>query len=167
MSYRHSETQKNLLYPHWCSMKEWPIVWISIYLEREKGRGGRKRERKLSQEQIMITWFQAGIKIKYGFRSLSLSHLWRTSLHSELWKTQNNHVMRASLEAQTVKNPPKIQKTWVWFPGQEDPLEKWIAAHSSILACRILWTEKPGGLMSTGSHMSWTWLAWPTPKTLQ
>ena len=47
---------------------------------------------------------------------------------------------------QTVKNPPAMQETWVWSPGREDPLEKGIAAHSSILTWRIPWTEEPGGL---------------------
>ena len=37
-----------------------------------------------------------------------------------------------------------IQETWVQFLGQEDPLEKGMATHSSILAWKILWTEKPG-----------------------
>ena len=42
--------------------------------------------------------------------------------------------------------------TWVWSLGQEDPLEKGMATHSSILAWRIPWTEEPGGLQSTGSQ---------------
>ena len=49
-----------------------------------------------------------------------------------------------------VKNLPAIQETQVWSLGQEDPLEKKMATHSSILAGRILWTEEPGGLQSTG-----------------
>ena len=40
----------------------------------------------------------------------------------------------------------------VQFLGREDPLEKEMATHSSILAWRILWTEEPGGLLSIGSH---------------
>ena len=40
--------------------------------------------------------------------------------------------------------------------GQEDPLEKGVATHSSILAWRILWTEEPGGLLSMGVAKSWT-----------
>ena len=48
--------------------------------------------------------------------------------------------------AQTVKNLPAIQELWVWSLGQEDPLEKGMATHSSILAWRIPWTEEPGGL---------------------
>ena len=58
----------------------------------------------------------------------------------------------ASLVAQLVKHPPAIQETWLRSLGQEDPLEKEIAAHSSILAWRIPWTEEPGGLQSTGSQ---------------
>ena len=52
----------------------------------------------------------------------------------------------ASLVAQTVKNLPTMWETWVQFLGQEDPLEKEMATHSSILAWRILWTEEPDGL---------------------
>ena len=48
--------------------------------------------------------------------------------------------------AQTVKNPPAMQETWVQSLGQEDPLEKRKATHNSILAWRIPWTEEPGGL---------------------
>ena len=46
--------------------------------------------------------------------------------------------------AQTVKNLPAMQETHVGSPGQEDPLEKRMASHSSILAWRIPWTEEPG-----------------------
>ena len=42
-----------------------------------------------------------------------------------------------------VKNMPAVQKTWVQSLGHKDPLEKGMAAHSSILAWRILWTEEP------------------------
>ena len=48
--------------------------------------------------------------------------------------------------AQRVKKLLAIQKTWVQSLSQEDPLEKGMATHSSILAWRIPWTEKPGGL---------------------
>jgi len=52
--------------------------------------------------------------------------------------------------AQTVKNMPVIQETQVQFLGQEDPLEKGMVTHSSIVAWRIPWTEEPGGLQSMG-----------------
>ena len=48
--------------------------------------------------------------------------------------------------AQTVKNLHAMQETWVPSLGWEDPLEKGVATHSSILAWRILWTEEPGEL---------------------
>ena len=52
--------------------------------------------------------------------------------------------------AQIAKNPPAMRETWVPSLGWEDPLEKGMATHSSILAWRILWTEEPGRLQSTG-----------------
>ena len=58
----------------------------------------------------------------------------------------------ASLVVQAVKNLPAMQETWVRLLGQEDPLEKEMAIHSSILAWRIQWTEEPGGLQSMGSQ---------------
>ena len=51
-----------------------------------------------------------------------------------------------------VKNLPAIKETWVQSLGQEDPLEKGMATHSSILAWRIPWTEEPGGLQSMRSQ---------------
>ena len=51
-----------------------------------------------------------------------------------------------------VKNLPVIQETWVWPLGWEDPLEKEMATHSSILAWRIPWMEEPGRLQSVGSQ---------------
>ena len=57
---------------------------------------------------------------------------------------------KASLVAQTVKNLPATQETWVWSRGWEDSLEKETATHSSILVWRIPWTEEPGGLESMG-----------------
>ena len=59
---------------------------------------------------------------------------------------------RVSLVAQMVKNLPAMQETWVRSLGREDPLEKEMATHSSILAWRIPWTEEPGGLQSMGSQ---------------
>ena len=50
--------------------------------------------------------------------------------------------------AQTVKNLPTMQETWVQSLDQEDPLEKEMATHSSILDWKIPWTEETGGLQS-------------------
>ena len=53
-----------------------------------------------------------------------------------------------------VKNPPAMQETQVWTLGQEDPLKKELATHSSILAWEIPWTEEYGGLQSMGLQKS-------------
>ena len=56
------------------------------------------------------------------------------------------------LVAQMVKNLPAMWETWVQSMGQEDPLEKGMANHATILAWRIPWTEEPGGLQSMESQ---------------
>ena len=58
----------------------------------------------------------------------------------------------ASLVSQMVKSLPEMQETQVWSLGQEDPLEKGMATHCSILAWRVPWTEEPGGLQSVRSQ---------------
>ena len=59
---------------------------------------------------------------------------------------------RVSLVAQMVKNLPAMLETRVQSLGQENPLEKELATHSSILAWRIPWTEEPGRLQFMGSQ---------------
>ena len=60
----------------------------------------------------------------------------------------------ASLVVQRLKRLPAMWETWVQSLGREDPLEKDMATHSSILAWRIPWTEELGGLQSTGRKES-------------
>ena len=60
--------------------------------------------------------------------------------------------VRASLVAQSVKNLPAMQETWVRFLGWADPLKKEMATRASIFAQRIPWTEEPGELQSMGSQ---------------
>ena len=62
----------------------------------------------------------------------------------------------ASLVAQTVKNPPAMQETWVHSLGQEDLLEKEMATHSSILAWEIPWIEEPGGVQVVTKELDTT-----------
>ena len=59
---------------------------------------------------------------------------------------------KVSLIAQTVKRLPTVWETRVRSLHQEDPLEKEMATHSSMLAWKILWTEEPGRLQSVGSQ---------------
>ena len=60
------------------------------------------------------------------------------------------YVYRASLVAKSVKNLPAMQEIWVWSLGQEDPLEREMATHFSILAWRIPLTDEPVRLQSMG-----------------
>ena len=81
-------------------------------------------------------------------------------LLSALWSLPSNHDQllvpflwwSASLVAQTVKNSPAMKLTGVWSLGLEDPLQKGMATHSSILAWRIPWTEESGRLPCMGSQ---------------
>ena len=71
----------------------------------------------------------------------------------------------ASLGAQAVKNLPAMQETWVWCLGREDPLEKGMATHSSVLAWAIPWTEKRGRVQSMGSQKELDMTEWVTQPT--
>ena len=76
-----------------------------------------------------------------------------TSLSPVLgWHCLVHNDFGASLVAQTVKNLPAVQETWVQSLGWEDPLGKGTAPHSGILAWRIPWTEEPRRLQSMGSQ---------------
>ena len=70
----------------------------------------------------------------------------RIKLGKYIWES------RASLITEVVKSLPLMWETRVRSLGQEDPLEKEMAPHSSTLAWKIPWTEEPGGLQSTGSQ---------------
>ena len=59
----------------------------------------------------------------------------------------------ASLVALAVKNLPAVKETWFRSQGWEDPLEKGMATHSSILTWKIPWTEEPAGLQTIGSQI--------------
>ena len=84
----------------------------------------------------------------------SWTQLKQLSMHAHMYiymKSESESEW-ASLVAQRLKPLPAMRETWVQSLGQEDPLEKEMASHSSILAWRIPWTEEPGGLQSTGSQ---------------
>ena len=94
-----------------------------------KERGGKKDGKKLAEINFV-------------------SHK-RVPLYTVIYTRSGN-----SLVAQSVKNLPAVQETWVQSLGWEDPLKKGMATHSSILAWRILWTEEPGGLQPMESQES-------------
>ena len=135
---------------------------------------------------------QPSLSIKWGNVTVSLVGLWR-----RLNETLDLQVIRlagascylprhkegfpGSSDSKEVKRLPTMRETLVWSLGREDPLEKGMAAHSSILAWRIPWTEEPGGLQSMGSQSraspiphgnsefqhgcQWVPALWPTHKT--
>ena len=72
------------------------------------------------------------------------------SLGLSIYRTHEN--LKASLVAQMVKRLPAMRETQIQSLGREDPLEKEMATHSSILAWKIPWTEEPGRLQSMGSQ---------------
>ena len=79
----------------------------------------------------------------------------RIILYTGLFYSKNYgslNAFRASLVAQLVKNLPAIQETWVQYLAKEDPLEKKMATHSSILAWIIPWSEDLGKLQPMGSQ---------------
>ena len=69
-----------------------------------------------------------------------------------IYNLHSIYIILASLVAQMVKSLPAVQETCVQSLGWEDPLEKEVATHSSILAWKILWIEEPGRLQSMGSQ---------------
>ena len=76
----------------------------------------------------------------------------QTQFRASQWFGKFIHRMWASLVAQLVKNLPAMQETWVWSLGWEDPLEKGMATHSSMLPGESVWTEEPDRLQSLGSQ---------------
>ena len=85
----------------------------------------------------------------------SLARVYNTGSRQKFVKTvfTNNYTpWKSSLVAQRLKRLPLMRETWVQSLGQEDPLEKEMTTHPSILAWRIPWMDEPGGLQSTGSQ---------------
>ena len=78
--------------------------------------------------------------------------IWTLTTDSCCRVAEVNSMLWASLVAQMGKDLPAMQEIQVQSLGQEHPLEKEMATHSSILAWRIPWTQEPGGLQSMGSQ---------------
>ena len=87
-----------------------------------------------------------------GLPSLPLRDSLKASRHQSTSFPSFSGLFWATLVVQIVKNPSAVQEIWVQSLGWEDSLEKVMATHSSILAWKIPWTEKPGGLQSMGSQ---------------
>ena len=105
--------------------------------------------KKKKKPRMIRVWFSLFSCLFYFFVQLSLyiSTVWLFFFFFSLkpWCV-------ASLVSQRLKHLPAMWETWVGSVDWEDPLEKEMATHSSILAWRIPWTEEPGGLQSPGSQ---------------
>ena len=93
---------------------------------------------------------QARFRKGRGNRDQIASIRWIIGKQGNSRKTSTSALLVASLVAQMVKHLPARWETRVWPLGQEDPLEKEMATHSSTLAWKIPWTEEPDRLQSMG-----------------
>ena len=112
----------------------WPRLQPSLIYSGlpRPGRAGQQRDERAGTSSTLRLLFSAWLAGSLCPSWYSLAFIW------------------ASLVAQMVKRLPAMRETWVRSLGWEDPLEKEMAAHSSIFAWRIPWTEEPVGLQSTG-----------------
>ena len=104
---------------------------------------GRKRR---GRQRMAVWWHHRLNAAVHGLQRVRRD--WTTELN---W-TEYKGFITVNLVAQLVKNPTAMQKTPFRSLGWQDPLQKRMATHSSILAWRIPWTEDPGGLQSLGSQ---------------
>ena len=102
--------------------------------------------------------------------SLPLNHQRKAVKHSCYWSWFEGypHHIWGFPSGAWVKNPPAMQEMWVWPLGQEAPLEKGMATHSSILAWWSQRTEEPGGLQSMESQrVRYDWSGWARTQYAQ
>ena len=141
------------------------ILYISIYrtsqvasvLKNLPANAGEVRDAGLIPGS-RIRWGGNGTPLQYFCLKNPMDwEAWWATAHrvakSQTWLKQfstHNNIWFLPV-SQIVKNLPAVWETWVQSLGWEDPLEKGMATHSSILAWRILWTEEPAGLQSMGS----------------
>ena len=135
------------------SLTQWTWVWVDSRSWWWTGRPG-------------VLWFMGSQRVRHDwatelnwtpllFPTLGPAlylHPFHTSTGGSFYRPLLSWTSLAQTVAQTVKNRPAMQETQVQSLGREDPLEKGMATHCSILAWRIPWTEESGGLQSMGSQ---------------
>ena len=110
---------------------------------------------KTTSPEYIATWTNLGLNL---FGNIGTMDMWYANNYFpilfskvlEVW--QQFHMSWTFLVAKMVKSLPEKQEAQIWFPGWEVPLEKEISTHSSVLAWRIPWMEKPVRLQSMGSQ---------------
>ena len=128
----------------------WWLRWLRICLQYRRPRSNPwVRKITWRRERLPTPVFWPGEF--HGQRSLQGYSPWGCQ-ESDMTEWLHFHFQRNSLVAQMVKSVPEMWETWVRSLGQEDPLDKGMATHSSILAWKIPWIEEPGRPQSMGSQ---------------
>ena len=110
---------------------------------------------------LLFTWKYHNI-VNQLYTPIQNNKFKRKKKANKKWNIWISHeIFSNQVDGTVVKNLPAIQKTWVWFLGQEDTLEKEMATHASILAWRIPWTEESVRLQFIGNTVrhDWSYLA--------
>ena len=136
------------------SLTQWTWVWVSSRSWWWRGKPGvlqsmgSKRVRRNWGTEVNWSYDQPRQRIKKQRHHFAILP---PKCHDATLPSKD-HIVKAMvfLVAQMVKHSPGLLETWVWSLGLEDPLDKEMATHSSILVWRISWTEEPGGLQSMG-----------------
>ena len=142
------------------------LAWQVWNLQSRLSRRAGRSYRCYPWLELLLSFFSLSSFLSLSCSSLSLSlsssfsflfilnpFNWLKQAHpDDLDNLPHSCQFWASLVPQRVKRLPAVQETWVWSLGREDPLEKEMATHSSILAWRSPWTEEPGRLQSKGSQ---------------
>ena len=105
-------------------------------------------------------------RVRYDWSDLAASRVYFEIVLNECYLLNKDLLCACYvLPGERLKRLPPMRETWVWSLGWEDLLEKEMAIHSSILAWRIPWTEKPSRLPSTGSQrVGHDWVTSPSPS---
>ena len=144
---------------HMLGLGLWNTNWAKNWGAWCQGRGNTQLKPPLNPNPPNIPWRSWCIvvckvifckKHSWDFILTNVLRLLRSNTEAPL--IFNFCLLESQKVAQRVKHLPAMQETWVWSLGQENPLEKEMATHSSTLAWKIPWMEVPGRLQSMGSQ---------------
>ena len=149
------------MYRRWNQRAGRQEIWENGTIRRgDQDKGNEIEDDRKRKMCVWKLWKRQGVSGKtdyvHGERGVEkqlLRYIWVVCSSLRTWGLLPFRLLwcfRASLVTQMIKNLASMWETWVQSLGQEDPMEKGMATHSSIFAWKIPWTEKPGGLQSMG-----------------